>query len=212
MFSFKRLAELVGAAQRGGQTLVDTLLAELAAFTGPGWAQEHDITLVTLECHALPRAGRGAGKETAIAVTTDHPDSWQTLAELEIASAPDNERLAMEQVAAAVAGVGLPALRLERLKTAVAEATMNALEHGNGYRAELPVRISVRRSAHRLSVRIVDHGQGPADEAAAPDLLAKLEGQQTARGWGLHLIRHMVDEMRVEREDGKHVVELLVKL
>jgi serine phosphatase RsbU (regulator of sigma subunit)/anti-sigma regulatory factor (Ser/Thr protein kinase) len=212
MFSFERLARLIGAAPHGGQALVDTLLAELAQFTGPGWAQEDDITLVTLECHALPETTRGVGKEPAIAAPADHPDRWQTLAELEIPSAPDNERLAMEQVAAAVAGVGLPALRLERLKTAVAEATMNAMEHGNGYRAELPVRISVRRAADVLSVRIFDHGVGPIEEADTPDLLAKLDGLQTPRGWGLHLIRHMVDEVRVERQDGKHVVELVVKL
>jgi anti-sigma regulatory factor (Ser/Thr protein kinase) len=35
---------------------------------------------------------------------------------------------------------------------------------------------------------------------------------QTPRGWGLHLIRHMVDELRVGRENGMHLVELIVKL
>jgi anti-sigma regulatory factor (Ser/Thr protein kinase) len=191
---------------------MDMLLAELVQFTGPGWAQEDDITLVSLECHALRQPGQGDGTDPAIALPEEAPESWQSLAELAIPSAPDNERLAMEQVAAVVAGVGLPPLRLERLKTAVAEATMNAMEHGNGYRADLPVQISVRRSASRLSVRIFDHGQGPADEAEAPDLFAKLEGQQTPRGWGLHLIRHMVDELVVGREDGKHVVELVMKI
>jgi serine phosphatase RsbU (regulator of sigma subunit)/anti-sigma regulatory factor (Ser/Thr protein kinase) len=212
MFSFGRLAGLVGAAPGGGQALVDMLLAELVQFTGPGWAQEDDITLVSLECRALPQPGQGDGTDSAIALPEEAPESWQNLAELEIASAPDNERLAMEQVAAFVAEVGLPPLRLERLKTAVAEATMNAMEHGNAYQADLPVQISVRRSASRLSVRIFDHGQGPADEGEAPDLFAKLEGQQTPRGWGLHLIRHMVDELVVGREGGKHVVELVMKI
>jgi len=208
MFSFERLAALVGAAERGGQPLIDTLLAELARFTGEGWVQEDDITLVAVQCEALPAAEPpgGAGAPEADMA------SWHELAELEIASAPDNERLAMEQVAAAVAGLHLPPLRLERLKTAVAEATMNAMEHGNGYRADQPTRVSVRRSADTLSVRIFDHGAGPAEEAEAPDLDAKLEGLQTPRGWGLHLIKHMVDELRVGNEDDKHVIELLVKL
>ena len=52
----------------------------------------------------------------------------------------------MEQVAAAVAGLDLPADRLERLKTAVGEATMNAMEHGNRYDPDLPVAIQVRDS------------------------------------------------------------------
>ena len=204
MFSFERLAAMVGAAEHGGQPLVSALLAELARFTGAGWVQEDDITLVTVECVSLAAQTAGDEREGDAA-------GWWSLAELAIPSAPDNERLAMEQVAAAVAEVGLPALRLERLKTAVAEATMNAMEHGNGYRADQPARISVRRSADTLSVRIFDYGTGPLEQPDAPDLEAKLEGLQTPRGWGLHLIRHMVDELRVGREDGKHVIELVVR-
>jgi anti-sigma regulatory factor (Ser/Thr protein kinase) len=89
---------------------------------------------------------------------------------------------------------------------------MNAMEHGNGYRADQPTRINVRRSAEALSVRIFDHGAGPGEAPEAPDLEAKLEGLQTPRGWGLHLIRHMVDELRVNDDDGLHIVELVVKL
>lgn len=212
MFSFERLERLVGSAPVGGQPLVERLLKELADFTGPGWIQEDDITLVTVECLTLQSPDRGEAGAPTIATHPDDPDRWQRLAELEIASAPDNERLAMAQVAAAVASAGLPPLRLERLKTAVAETTMNAMEHGNGYRADQPVRICVRRSADTLSVRIYDHGAGATGEAEAPDLLAKLEGLQTPRGWGLHLIRHMVDELHEGHEDGQHVIELVVKL
>lgn len=35
----------------------------------------------------------------------------------------------------------MPADRLERLKTAVGEATMNAMEHGNRYDPEKPVAV-----------------------------------------------------------------------
>jgi anti-sigma regulatory factor (Ser/Thr protein kinase) len=55
----------------------------------------------------------------------------RTLAELSMPSEPGNERRAMEEVAAAVGGLELAGPTLERLKTAVAEATMNAMEHGN---------------------------------------------------------------------------------
>jgi serine phosphatase RsbU (regulator of sigma subunit) len=49
MFGFPRLQGLVGAHRSGGQALVNFLLSELARFTGEGWEQEDDITLVTLE-------------------------------------------------------------------------------------------------------------------------------------------------------------------
>jgi anti-sigma regulatory factor (Ser/Thr protein kinase) len=212
MFSFERLAALVAGSPQSGQPLVARLLDELARFTGPGWVQEDDITLVTIACLDLPEPQRDEPQEGAMGSPTDAGAAWHTLAELTIPSAPDNERVAMEQVAAAVASVGLPSLRLERLKTAVAEATMNAMEHGNGYRADQPTQISVRRSVDTLSVRIFDHGTGPTEEAEAPDLALKLDGLQSPRGWGLHIIRNMVDELRVGHEEGRHVIELVVKL
>lgn len=212
MFSFERLAALVAGASGSGQPLITRLLDELARFTGPGWVQEDDITLVTVECLSLPESPRPEPREAVMVHTADPGDEWQTLAELLIPSAPDNERLAMEQVATAVRGVALPALRLERLKTAVAEATMNAMEHGNGYRADQPTQITVRCSAKTLSVRIFDHGAGLAEEPDAPDLELKLDGLQSPRGWGLHLIRHMVDELRESHEDGQHMVELVMRL
>ncbi len=51
MFGSSRLREVVGSA---GDALLDALLAELARFTGDGWEQEDDITLLTLACEHLP--------------------------------------------------------------------------------------------------------------------------------------------------------------
>jgi serine phosphatase RsbU (regulator of sigma subunit) len=48
MFGFPRLQKLTGD-HVGGQTLIDGLLVELDQYTGPGWEQEDDITLVTLQ-------------------------------------------------------------------------------------------------------------------------------------------------------------------
>ena len=119
----------------------------------------------------------------------------------------------MEQVAAAVAELGLPPERLERLKTAVGEATMNAMEHGNRYDPDLPVAIRVQRTADELIVSITDHGGGqPIPEADAPDLEAKLAGLQSPRGWGLFLIRSMVDDMRVTDDSVHHTVDLIMNL
>ncbi len=137
----------------------------------------------------------------------------RTLAELRVPSEPGNERRAMEEVAGAVDELGLPERTLERLKTAVAEATMNAMEHGNHYRAELPVLIEVSASEANLSVKITDEGSGPpAFDTETPDLEAKLEGVQTPRGWGLFLIKSMVDEMKVTGDEHHHTVELILHL
>jgi anti-sigma regulatory factor (Ser/Thr protein kinase) len=144
-------------------------------------------------------------------VTARGNEAYRTLAELSVPSEPGNERLAMEEVAGTVEGLGLPDRTLERLKTAVAEATMNAMEHGNRYRAEVPVLIEVAASDADLSVRITDEGTGPPSfDPETPDLAAKLDGAQTPRGWGLFLIKSMVDELNVTGDERHHTVELIV--
>jgi anti-sigma regulatory factor (Ser/Thr protein kinase) len=146
-------------------------------------------------------------------VTAPRSGARRTLAELSVPSEPGNERRAMEEVAGAVGELGLPGPTLERLKTAVAEAAMNAMEHGNHYHAELPVVIEVSASDAELSVKITDEGSGPpAFDSETPDLEAKLEGVQTPRGWGLFLIKSMVDEMNVTGDEHHHTVELIVHL
>ncbi len=140
--------------------------------------------------------------------------TWRVLAELSVPSEPGNERLVSERVAEVVKELGLSEQRLEGLKTAVAEATMNAIEHGNRYRAEVPVVIEVLSSGADLSVRINDQsGRLVSDpDAEVPNLEAKLEGLQTPRGWGLFLIRNLVDEMRTTSDEVQHAIALIVHL
>ena len=183
----------LGAFVAGGDELISGLLSSLAGFTGEGWEQEDDITLVTIR--------RSAGDPASLDVS------------FSLESRPGNDREAMERVAAAVAPLGLEPRRLDQLKTAVAEAALNAIEHGNQSREELPVDIAVRVADGELVVRISDEGiGGPAGEAETPDLEAKLEGLQKPRGWGLFLIKNMVDDIRVSDADGRHTVELVLDL
>jgi anti-sigma regulatory factor (Ser/Thr protein kinase) len=141
-----------------------------------------------------------------------HPDG-RRLAAFAVASEPGNERMALARVAEAVAGHGLPAARLERLKTAVAEATMNAIEHGNRGRPEIPVDVEVFQDGDDIVVTISDLGgeHAPGGPVEDPDLALKLEGEQRARGWGLFLIRHMVDGMDVTTDGPRHTVRLTMR-
>jgi serine phosphatase RsbU (regulator of sigma subunit)/anti-sigma regulatory factor (Ser/Thr protein kinase) len=199
MFGFPRLKETVADAP-GGQQLIDRVLKDLEDFIGPDAEQEDDITMVTLE-HSAGTRHVSASR------------NGRVLADFELPSEPGNERRVIEQVESAVADLGLEPSRVERLKTAVGEATMNAMEHGNEYRADRPVSIRVLLSADRLRVQVTDHGDaGELPEPETPDLEAKLEGRQKSRGWGLFLIEKMVDEAHVTSEAGKHTVELALRL
>ncbi len=230
MFSFPRLRELL-ARPTCSSELIHCLLDELAAFTGPDWEQEDDVTFVSLAredqpSYTMPASGLMPASGIMMGDSTVDPDpapqgsdDQHRMAAFSIASEPGNERQAMEQVSEAVAGLGISAERLERLKTAVAEATMNAMEHGNHYQANLPVEIEVAvfentpAGPRDLSVRIRDHGGSQIiPQSEAPDLDAKLAGLQSPRGWGLFLIKNMVDEMRVTSDATHHTVELILHL
>lgn len=197
MFGFPRLMGLVGK-HPGGAGLLDVLLGELTRFTGPEWEQEDDVTLVSI-------------RRSGSAHLSD--DRGLTLAEFSLSSEPGNERIAMERVAEAVAGLDLEERQLERLKTAVSETAMNAIEHGNRFDPTLPVRVQVTAFPSVLSVRVTDCGAGPDVPAPdTPDLEAKLAGEQSPRGWGLFLIKNMVDDLLVSANGDHHTVELIFRL
>ena len=217
MYGFPRLREAM-ATDDAGSALLDRLLDELHAFTGPGVEQEDDITLVTLRRSA--GAGESAWSEARpeVAVTRDEvaapgaaggTTGGAPLLEFTIEGAIGNERAAMQRVAEAVAPLGLEPARLERLKTAVAETVMNAIEYGSQGDPSVPVDIRVDADDETIRVRVTDRAlSGPVPDAEMPDLDAKLEGKQKPRGWGLFLIRHMVDGMDVHAADGLQTVTL----
>lgn len=205
MFGFPRVKALMTNWQGGGK-VIEYLLDQLAAFTGAGWEQEDDVTLVTLHYGGRPQEEKSMDNGKVMS-------GRRTIATFDLPSAPGNERQAMEKVAELVAGMGLPGGRLEKLKTAVAEATMNAMEHGNKYDENRPVRIEIQTSPNDLAVRITDEGGGPPEiTSETPDLIAKLAGGQSPRGWGLFLIQNMVDEMHVTKDEQFHTIELVLNL
>ena len=197
MYGFPRLMREMGEGG-DGEALIDRLLKSLDEFVGPAWDQEDDITLVTLQ-----RSG-GAS------IQTDRVSETNALVDLEIPSQPGNERRAREAVVGAVKDLGFSETRLERLRTAVGEATMNAIEHGNRNDPVLPVSVRATIESENLVVRITDAGGSEAIESPdAPDLEAKIDGRDRTRGWGLFLIENMVDELNVVTNGDRRTVELI---
>ncbi len=200
MYGFPRLRDALSIDDAGSE-LLDRLLETLHRFTGPDWEQEDDITLVTLR------------RASGVADDADGPAddvASPTMSAFSIPGEEGNERLAMDRVAAAVEGLGLPTARLERLKTAVSEAAMNAIEYGSQGRADVPVDVALEITPAAVVVRITDRalsGFVPED-AEAPDLDAKLAGLQKPRGWGLFLIKSMVDSMDVTNDGTTQTVTL----
>jgi serine phosphatase RsbU (regulator of sigma subunit)/anti-sigma regulatory factor (Ser/Thr protein kinase) len=197
MFGFPRLRQAMTIDDSGSE-LLDRLLETLHRFTGPDWEQEDDITLVTLR------------RAPDLAEASDGPDASPVITAFSLPGEEGNERLAMDRVRGVVGNLGLAPARLERLITAVSEATMNAIEYGSQGRADVPVDVVVETTPGAVVVRITDRalsGPVPAD-LEAPDLDQKLAGLQKPRGWGLFLIKNMVDSMDVTSDGSTQTVSL----
>ena len=194
MFGTELVRNILGTSSEGGELIKD-LMTGLAGFTGEGWEQEDDVTLVTLEHEK-----------------SSNDEDGKILAEFTLPSQPGNEREAMQRVADVIGNLGFDSERVERIKTAVAEGTMNAMEHGNKYREDQPAFVRVCLTRDELVVQITDFGGGKEiPEVENPDLEAKLAGLQSPRGWGLFLIRSMVDELRTHSDSVHHTIELVFK-
>jgi serine/threonine-protein kinase RsbW len=112
--------------------------------------------------------------------------------------------------------MGFPPDRVEDIKTAVSEATTNAIEHGNALDGSQSVQIVLVPEGESLEIEVRDRSSTPfvPDEgpAAAPDLGAKLEGLSTTRGWGTFLIKSLVDEVEFSSTSGGNIVRMVIYL
>jgi serine/threonine-protein kinase RsbW len=105
------------------------------------------------------------------------------------------EVIARDAVSAFARRLGLSAERIEDLKTALSEACINAIEHGNSLKPGLRVQIYCRYEDHCLIVEVVD--QGVCAFVAKPERLSiseKIAGLGSLRGMGLMLISQLCDE------------------
>jgi len=132
--------------------------------------------------------------------------------ELHIPSIPGAEKVAMERAAEVARAMGFSDDRVEDLKTAVAEACINAMEHGNKMDANTKVGVTLTVTEKNLQVDVRDQGKG-VGEVAAPDIDEKMEEKENARGWGIFLIRGLMDEVQFgSSPEGGGVVRMIIHL
>jgi serine/threonine-protein kinase RsbW len=137
-----------------------------------------------------------------------------TTVEVRLPSRLGYEKVAMSTAAAVAKLVGLRPDRIEDLKTAVAEACINAIEHGNRLNEKLSVGVVLSASDDVLEVKVIDDGKGMKAQPAKPDIDRKMHGEEDPRGMGMFLIQALVDEAEwVAGTDGKSsYVRLVIRL
>ncbi len=137
-----------------------------------------------------------------------------TTVEVRLPSRMGFEKVAMGTAAAMAKLVGFPPERIEDLKTAVAEACINAIEHGNRGNEKLSVGVVLSAGVDELEVKVIDDGKGMKTQPEKPDIDRKMLGEEDPRGMGMFLIQALVDEAEwVAGTDGKSsYVRLVIRL
>lgn len=123
------------------------------------------------------------------------------------------ERIAMECSASFAKIGGLVKERIEDLKTAVAEACLNAMEHGNRDHPDSRVTITMYLGDKDFKVSVMDAGDGMSVIPQHIDIKKKIEGLEPPNGLGLFLIQQLVDQVEFKKMNGGgHVVKMVLKM
>ena len=123
------------------------------------------------------------------------------------------EKVAMSTAESVAELMGFSPDRIEDLKTAVAEACINAIEHGNELDRSLSVGVILSTREDHLEIKVIDEGKGLRQAPPTPDIDRKMHGSESPRGLGMFLIQNLVDEAEWHAgPPGKSYVRLVIRL
>ena len=123
------------------------------------------------------------------------------------------ERIAMACSASFAKMLGLCPERIEDLKTIVAEAAINAMQHGNKERPDTRVIVSMTFKDDTIHVAVMDEGEGVKELTPKPDIERIVNELDPPVGFGTFLIRELADQVEFDKTaDGVSVVKMAIKL
>jgi serine/threonine-protein kinase RsbW len=136
----------------------------------------------------------------------------EQLVELKLPNTLGSEKVAIEKAVSIAEKMGFSNDRIEDLKTAIAEACINAIEHGNNFDENTYVGITFASNDTSLQVVVHDEGDG-IDPDKIPKNRVDKEGMPRRRGYGVFLISNLVNEFSIEKKPGKgNNVKMLMHL
>lgn len=227
-FGFDRIEVLLESMPTdiSAEDALQRILTAVEQHLGEEDAQD-DITLMVIrslevepEVVETPMLGDNGKEalETAVVVESAHypettkRDNEEYLmprenVELFLPSVLGFEKVARSAAEAIARKMGFSDDRIDDLKTAVAEACMNAIEHGNLEDKATSVTVLLSASPDHLEVRVVDRGR-----RRIPDPLPPPGNSEDARGWGMFFIQNLMDEVEILRSPEGNVVRMIIFL
>jgi serine/threonine-protein kinase RsbW len=105
------------------------------------------------------------------------------------------ERIAMASSASFAKMFGFSPARIEDLKTVVAEAAVNAMQHGNKGRPDARVSIQINLKDDTIYITVTDDGEGIKKIYPKPDIDRIIDNQDPPIGFGIFLIKQLADDV-----------------
>ena len=136
----------------------------------------------------------------------------EQLLELHLPNILGAEKEAIKKAVTIAEKLGFARDRIEDLKTALAEACINAIEHGNKFDQNKKVRVTIAANNKSLEVIVHDEGEG-IDPKKIPTKRVRDDGFPCRRGYGVFLMSNLMNEFYFEKNPGKgNNVKMLMHL
>ena len=111
--------------------------------------------------------------------------------------------------------MGFDNTKVRKIRAAVCESCTNAIEHGNKNDPDKEVLIVFRIEQTKLQINVTDQGGGfDIQKVATPSADDMIKNPELSkRGWGLFLIKNLMNEVRVQpHEGGGNMMTLVLHL
>ena len=123
-----------------------------------------------------------------------------------------HERIAMASSASFAKMHGFSSARIEDLKTIVAEAAINAMQHGNKGREDAEVVVTICFIDNAIHIRVSDQGDGIEGVLPKPDIERIMNDLDPPIGFGVFLIQELADEVEFNLDsDAGHSLNMVVR-
>jgi serine/threonine-protein kinase RsbW len=141
-------------------------------------------------------------------------DTVMKQVKLALPMVPEMEIEASKTAMAMAESMSMSPDRIDEVRMAVVEACINALEHSHSSENEVFVTFEVLggRDPEKLRITVQDTGIGFApEEIEEPTIEEKLKSRRK-RGWGLKIIRGLMDEVEIRSHPGEGTTLVMSKM
>ncbi len=108
---------------------------------------------------------------------------------------------------------GWPLELTYKINLVLEELTLNIMNYGYTDEEVHYIELSVKTEDAKVTIEIVDDGRpfNPINDAPHPDLEGPMMDRRIG-GWGIHIVRTIMDDVSYVRADNKNRMKLVAKL